>query len=366
MGVTVHKKKTSGDWYVWISHKGKRTSRKIGKDKRTALKAATQYRKKLALGQVDFSNGRKKAEENLSFGRFSEMYLNEVAKHRLKHNTWKSYQGLIKAMLLPTWESKPLTSITKQEVRRLLFAEQSRGIKVNNLRICISAVFAEAVERELVPKNPAHGLGKVFRGGIRKGHIQILTKEQVGEFLDVVKEHRPEHCEFLFTAFRTGLRLGELLALAWDFVDFNAKQIVVRRSFSHKHWDTPKSHKVRHVDMSDKLHNVLGVRFERHDRNLPCKTTPQRLCLVLPNRKGGPIDADLFRRRIYYPLLNKANLPQIRIHDMRHTYASLLLQAGAPLHYVKDQLGHSSIATTVDLYGHIVPGLNRDVLNMLD
>ena len=56
----------------------------------------------------------------------------------------------------------------------------------------------------------------------------------------------------------------------------------------------------------------------------------------------------------------------IRIHECRHTYASLLLQAGAPIHYVKEQLGHSSIATTVDLYGHVIPGANRSVLDRLD
>ncbi|MFC1676306.1 hypothetical protein ACFL3G_04490 [Planctomycetota bacterium] len=61
MGVSIHKKKTTGNWYVWICHKGQRTSRKIGKDRKTALKAANQYRKKLALGQVDFSNGREQA-----------------------------------------------------------------------------------------------------------------------------------------------------------------------------------------------------------------------------------------------------------------------------------------------------------------
>ena len=60
------------------------------------------------------------------------------------------------------------------------------------------------------------------------------------QFLTAVQEYRTEHCEFLFTAFRTGLRLGELLALAWDSVDFNTKQIIVRRSFFYKHWDTPK------------------------------------------------------------------------------------------------------------------------------
>jgi len=58
MGVTTSKGKSTGDWYVWMSCKGERTTRKVGKDRRTAMKAATEYRKKLALGQVEFSNGR--------------------------------------------------------------------------------------------------------------------------------------------------------------------------------------------------------------------------------------------------------------------------------------------------------------------
>ena len=73
MGVTVNRRKASGDWYVWISQNGQRTSRKIGKDKATAMKVATMYRKKLALGEVDFSNGRNKG--NLTFGEFFDDYL---------------------------------------------------------------------------------------------------------------------------------------------------------------------------------------------------------------------------------------------------------------------------------------------------
>ena len=63
---------------------------------------------------------------------------------------------------------------------------------------------------------------------------------------------------------------------------------------------------------------------------------------------------------------SKANVQQIRIHDMRHTFASLLLQQGESLHYVKEQLGHASIQTTVDVYGHLAPGSNRNAVNKLD
>jgi len=366
MGVTVHQKKTTGDWYVWISYKGQRTSRKIGKDKRTALKAATMYRKDLALGQIDFSNGRKKTEKDMPFGQFCEIYLNQVAKHRLKYNSWRGYEKIINRHLLPEWKSKPLDSISRQDVKRFLLERQAEGLVINNIRICISAIFAEAVERELVLANPAHHLGRVFRKSKPKNKTLFFSKEQVSKFLETMQEHQPEYHDFVITAFRTGMRLGELRGLAWDSVNFCTKQITVRRSFSQGHWDTPKSHKVRYVDMSDKLHQILLARYEKRNENLVCKMGSETLCLVFPNTQGNPINTGIFRRNIYYPILKKAELPQIRIHDIRHTYASLLLQAGAPLHYVKDQLGHSSIATTVDLYGHLAAGANRDTLNMLD
>ena len=87
---------------------------------------------------------------------------------------------------------------------------------------------------------------------------------------------------------------------------------------------------------------------------------------MFPEYNGEPINDNIFRRGVFYKLLAEVKLPQIRIHDIRHTYASLLLQAGAPIHYVKDQLGHSSITTTVDLYGHCQPGVNRAAINRLD
>ena len=75
---------------------------------------------------------------------------------------------------------------------------------------------------------------------------------------------------------------------------------------------------------------------------------------------------DNFWRGKFYKYLKDANCPHIRFHDIRHTFASLLLQQGESLHYVKEQMGHASIQTTVDIYGHIVPGTNRNAVNRLD
>jgi integrase len=81
---------------------------------------------------------------------------------------------------------------------------------------------------------------------------------------------------------------------------------------------------------------------------------------------GTILDGDNFRKRVFYSLLNEAGLRKVRVHDLRHTFASLLLQQGESPVYVKEQMGHSSIQVTVDLYGHLIPGGNKQAVDRLD
>src|SRR5438094_9477500 len=87
---------------------------------------------------------------------------------------------------------------------------------------------------------------------------------------------------------------------------------------------------------------------------------------VFMNGACQPVDPDAFRGRVWPKLLAKAELRHVRIHDLRHTFASLLIQNGESLAYVKEQLGHHSIQITVDTYGHLVPGGNRQAVDKLD
>ena len=87
---------------------------------------------------------------------------------------------------------------------------------------------------------------------------------------------------------------------------------------------------------------------------------------VFVTKKGCAINTDTFRSRVFLKVLEKAGLRKTRIHDLRHTYASLLIQQGESLAYVRDQLGHHSIKVTVDTYGHLVPGENRTAVDKLD
>jgi integrase len=87
---------------------------------------------------------------------------------------------------------------------------------------------------------------------------------------------------------------------------------------------------------------------------------------LFANEVGKALDPDNFRNRIWPKLLAKAGLRKVRIHDLRHTFASLLIANGESLAYVKDQMGHSSIRVTVDTYGHLVPGGNKAAVDRLD
>ena len=84
-----------------------------------------------------------------------------------------------------------------------------------------------------------------------------------------------------------------------------------------------------------------------------------------PSDQNKPMNGAFVRYKVWYRMLRRAGVRQVRVHDLRHTYASLLLGAGEPMLYVKEQLGHSTIQTTVDLYGHVKPGKNREAVDRL-
>ena len=88
--------------------------------------------------------------------------------------------------------------------------------------------------------------------------------------------------------------------------------------------------------------------------------------LVFPSPEGTILDPDNLYHRYFLPVLAKAGIRKIRLHDLRHTFGSLLIQAGASIVYVKEQMGHSSIQVTVDIYGHLIPGANVSYVDRLD
>lgn len=364
MGVTLTKTK-SGDFYVNCRQAGKRKSFKVGRvDRRTAMKAVREKRKELALGLIEWNGAKKRIP---MFRISAKEFIQDYAKRTLKASTWQGYKNLINRYLIPAWHNKPLESITKQDVKKLLLKCQGNGLNINNLRICCSSLFQWAVDNDVLKTNPARGLGRTFRNGTasKKTYMQVLNSKEVNKFLKTVKAEAPEHYDFCLTLFRTGMRLGEMLGLDWADINFDTRKITVQRAFVHGDWTTPKSGRVRHIDMSPELHKAL---WERKGKGTGKKIGEgeDELNLVFQTKTGEPMDSRGFRRNVFQPLLAKCGLPKLRLHDCRHTFASLLLMNNASVIYVSKMLGHSNITTTLNTYAHYIPAENSHDVSMLD
>src|SRR3989442_12587415 len=130
---------------------------------------------------------------------------------------------------------------------------------------------------------------------------------------------------------------------------------------------TPKSKKSRRVDMSHELRRVLlELRDERLVKAFLDGKSDISDELVFPSEAGTPIEMNNFSERVFKPLLAHARLRRMRFPDLPHTFGSLLIQAGAPLPYVQEQIGHSSVKITGDIFGHLIPGAELAYKGHLD
>jgi integrase len=237
---------------------------------------------------------------------------------------------------------------------------------VTRIKALVSGILSHALEDGLISVNPVSRLGRLIKGKDRKADVQPLTRDEARDFLETIRGHYPRYYPLFMCALRTGLRLGELLALEWGDIDFRGGFIEVRRAYVEGRMTSPKSGKSRRVDMSPQLAETFKMlRTERKKEALATGKgeVPE---LVFLNEAGRVIDPGNLRGRVFYKALAKGGMRRIRIHDLRHTFASMLIQNGENLAYVKDQLGHHSIQITVDIYGHLVPGANRQAVAKLD
>jgi integrase len=157
----------------------------------------------------------------------------------------------------------------------------------------------------------------------------------------------------------TGLRQGELFALGDRDVDLDAMTVQVEHGAYEGALVPVKTRASRRrVDLS-----VTAARILR--RQLLARK-PTELGLVFPSSRGALLNDDNFRHRVFRPAVRRTGLTGLRFHDLRHTYAALMVAAGAHPKYLQAQMGHSSIRVTLDLYGHLFPDANRGVLASLD
>jgi integrase len=376
MGVTVRQKvKGKGQpWWVFVVHNGNRTSRRVG-TKDAAVEVATKIQARLQLGEFDFEEEKREEKPDPTFQEYADLWIKINAPAECKESTVISYDDLLRIHVLPEFRALKLREINRGKIKDFIASklnDRYSASSVTHMRNVISNVLNKAVDDEVIPANPALRLGKIQKkaNGDDEGNenkkVDPLTREETTTLLGTTLTHFRKEYALILLLFRTGLRIGEALALKWGDIDFNGRFIHVQRGLSRMKIQTPKSGKTRRIDMSPQLAETLtAYRTE-------CKKKGLALGLgdlpeyVFTNEKGGFIDLSNWRRRIFNKVLEKAKLRKIRIHDARHTYATLRISKGDNIADVSKQLGHYSVRLTMDVYYHWLPGNKKSEVDALD
>jgi len=356
-----------------IDHKGRRVKRKVGGTLEYARGIAREVQERLMRGELGILN-----KENTTpvFSVYAEQWLKNHGPD-IQPSTKRSYEQLLRLHVTPRFGDRPLNKITRDDVKEFVSAISERGDHSRNtVRLILTtlrAVLSAAVEDKLIDNNPASKVGKFNKRERGESKAQAMTAMEAHAFLNACVEICPDYYPLFFTALRSGLRKSELIALKWGDIQFGESEddknrfILVQRHYYMGHFGTSKTHECRRVDMTKQLRQILMAHKESALlRAFQLGKTSIADDLIFPSEAGTPICPDNIGPRYMEPALEKAGLRRFRFHDLRHTFGSLLIQAGVSPAYVQKQMGHRSIQVTIDVYGNLIPGENVAWIDTLD
>jgi integrase len=407
MGVSVRQQKRDGEWYVHIRQNGTRAAQKCVNEEH-AIETQKAVLTAIAAGQFDIAilkKSREAAEEKTPAQTLSDYYKQSVQplwEGSLSRNTYKSYSGSFQVHILPALGDAALTDVTRDRVKRFVAElrkksvatskknnldesteEQRRLSKetIRNILAALRAAMTEAVENNVIASNPATKLGKFYKEAADfREDIDPFSADEVTALLQATCEHFGfENYVLMLTLFHCGLRAGEAAGLYWSDLDMKNKTLLVRRQFTRGKKGKPKTRKKRAVDVSTVLLGELqALKRQRQAEYLEAgRNEIPDLIFLGPGQiewedgkpvgrgERGHVDMDNWRNRVFWKACDKAKVRRRRVHDTRHTFASLLLSNGESLKYVSSQLGHASIRMTADVYGHLEIGSNRAAMDRL-
>ena len=298
-------------------------------------------------------------------------------RSRVKPSTFDSYRRNLDLHVLPRLGSRQLRQHTPSMLNRLyadLLAEGHRkkegGLSSKTVRYIHTIVhkaLADAVDADLVGVNVAERAKPPRPRATAANEITFWEPDELRVFLEAVTGHRLEAAWHV--AAMTGMRRGEVLGLRWKDVDFDKARISVRRALVSVAYEiiisTPKNHQARVIDLDHGTVEQLDAHklAQQQDRD-EWGSEYRDQDLVFCRENGTPIHPQTFSQA-FERLIAKTSLPRIRLHDLRHTHATIALKAGVPVKVISERLGHESPAFTMKQYAHVVPGMQAGAARLV-
>jgi integrase len=300
-------------------------------------------------------------------------YLNywlEIHSAKLKISTYALYKGHLDTHIIPALGHIQLQKLTVDQVQAFYTKLLKNELSAGTVRVIHAILFVALKDAVKWKRLAVNVCTAVTLPRLAQRERQPLTKEQALQLLEAAKGNRLE-C-LLTLALATGMRLGEILALRWD--DINLEERTLRVAHTARYVSgfgmiesEPKTESSRRsIILPQFVMDILKQhRAYQLETRLKAGAAWQEHGLVFPNTYGRYLSRTTLYS-FFKKLLREAGLSDMHFHDLRHSAATILLSMGVPAKVVQQILGHRNISTTLNIYGHVLPEMQRDAMDDMD
>ena len=306
----------------------------------------------------------------VTFEEFSRRWLKDHAWANLSPETAQAYEIMVKKHMVAAFGRHKLQQITPEILQRYYADKLATGRRdgkgglsprtVKHHHRLLHVIFASAVKWRVLPRNPADA---VDPPQFQRKEMNTFDQEGLETFLNSLQD--TEYYPVFYTLLFTGMRRSEALALRWQDLDLDFGRLSIERSLHHLndrtfHFLPPKTEKSRRlVALPPSLVMVLKqLRDNQRAMRLTIGLAVSNNDLVFAHVNGKPLLPHSISQA-WSRLAKRAGYPEVRLHDARHSHASLMLAQGVHPKVVSERLGHNSVSLTLDVYSHVLPGIQE-------
>ena len=308
---------------------------------------------------------------SMALNDYLDKWLEEIAKPRLRESTYNQYVWIVKTYIKTKLGLMKLSDIQAYQIQKAYGEMQKKGLSPRTIRYThnvLSSALKQAVKWRMIIQNPCE-LCELPRQ--EKKEMKCLSPIETRKFLEAAKESK--WFVLFLLVIESGLRPEEYLGLQWKDVDFEQRCISIRRAVIEKekggfYFTEPKTKKSRRkIPISNTVLSALKSHKRKQlEYRMKLGAVYQNNDLVFASEVGTPLQRKNLTDRHFKPLIKKAKVTNIRLYDLRHTTATLLLSAGENPKVVSERLGHASIVLTLDTYSHVLPTMQKSATDKLE